>query len=348
VDVSSTAAALRAIKLTQCIVGALTIWVIGALARQAAGSTAAAIASLLAAIYPPLVWIPAYVLSETLYSFLALAAALLLGLVYDDTLRSRRLLATAGAGALTGLATLTRPATLLFAALIVLWSMFAFQRERVGIAVFLAMTLGVITPWTIRNFARYHRIVLIASEGGVTFWTGNHPLATGEGDMAANPEIKRADIEFRRRHPGLSAEELDAIYYRDALRFIASRPLWWIGLLARKMFYTVVPIGPSYRLHSPLYFVGSAVSYLLVFPFAVAGFIELRRRSNRRHGGAWLPPPRALVLLAISAVAACLIFFPQERFRIPVIDPTLIVGASAWIATRSVFEPAMDVARLNA
>ena len=54
-------------------------------------------------------------------------------------------------------------------------------------------------PWTIRNIRVYGRFVLVASEGGVTFWTGNHPLAVGDGDLAANPAIKRAELEFRRR-----------------------------------------------------------------------------------------------------------------------------------------------------
>ena len=39
----------------------------------------------------------------------------------------------------------------------------------------------------LRNYAHDGRFVLVASDGGVTFWTGNHPLAIGEGDLAANP-----------------------------------------------------------------------------------------------------------------------------------------------------------------
>ena len=35
--------------------------------------------------------------------------------------------------------------------------------------------------------------------------------------------------------------------------------------------------------------------------------------------------PTALFLLAGSAVLVCLVFFPQERYRAPVIDPALIV-----------------------
>jgi hypothetical protein len=101
--------------------------------------------------------------------------------------------------------------------------------------------------------------------------------------------------------------------------------VWWLGLLARKAFYTVVPIGPSYTLHSKTYLVASVASYLLLLPLAAAGV--------RRW---WLSPhrPEALGLLAASAVIVCLVFFPQERFRIPVIDPALIVCAGMTCADR--------------
>jgi hypothetical protein len=54
-------------------------------------------------------------------------------------------------------------------------------------------------------------------------------------------------------------------------------------------------------------------------------------RAYRRRGSA----PEALFLLAVSAVMVCVVFFPQERFRIPVIDPTLIVCAGVFAADRS-------------
>ena len=118
----------------------------------------------------------------------------------------------------------------------------------------------------------YGRFVLIASEGGVTFWTGNHPLASGDGDLAANPDIKRAELAFGAAHPGLSRRRAGAALLRDALAWIRERPArHGSALLARKAFYTVVPVGPSYAVHSPRYRVASVVAYLLVLPFAVAG-----------------------------------------------------------------------------
>ena len=315
------------VKVAQSIVGAIGVWIIGLLALRALGPRTAVIAAGIAAVYPPLVWMPAYVLSETLYSALALGAALLLDVAMDhaDETRSARAggALTLVAGLLAGIAILTRPAMLFFLPLAVVWLV---RRRRTVLAVALVAAAGaVVAPWTARNIRAYGTFVLVASEGGVTFWTGNHPLARGEGDLAANPQIKRAEIAFRAAHPGLTAEELEPLYYRDAIRTILDRPGWWLGLLARKAFYTVVPIGPSYTLHSTRYFAASLASYLLVLPFALAGagvVLRSRRRST------------ALLLLAASSVLVCLIFFPQERFRIPVIDPTLIVCAAAAASRR--------------
>src|SRR4029079_15473852 len=139
---------------------------------------------------------------------------------------------------------LVRPAMLFSLPIATVW-LFATHRHRLGGAVVPAGLLPIV-PWTFRNIRVYDRIVLIASEGGVTFWTGNHPLAVGDGDLAANPEIKQAEMEFRRAHAGLAPEALEPLYYRDALTYITAHPVWWMSLLARKAFYLAVPIGPSY------------------------------------------------------------------------------------------------------
>jgi hypothetical protein len=206
---------------------------------------------------------------------------------------------------------------LFFVPLVVLW--LAFRRQSAALLLFAAAAALVILPWTLRNVRVYGRPVLIASEGGVTFWTGNHPLATGEGDLAANPAIKAAELEFRRAHPGMSPEQLEPVYYSDALTYIRAHPVWWLRLVARKAFYAVVPLGPSYALHSARYRAASAAPYLVLLPFAAVGARRLWRGPR---------PPIALALLAGSALLVSLVFFPQERFRIPVIDPTLIVCAS--------------------
>ena len=65
------------------------------------------------------------------------------------------------------------------------------------------------------------------------------------------------------------------------------------------------------------------VSYGLLLAAGLAGALVVARRRR------W---PIALGLLLASAMLVCVVFFPQERFRIPVIDPVLIVFAASGLA----------------
>jgi hypothetical protein len=210
-----------------------------------------------------------------------------------------------------------------FVGVTVLWLL--ARRRLVWAATVAVAALLTIVPWTVRNYVTYGRPILIASEGGITFWTGNHLLSPGEGDMAANPAIKLENRRLRDAHPGLTAEEFEPIYYREAIQTIVTHPAWWLGLEIRKFFYLWVPIGPSYLLHSRPFLYATWVSYGLLAPFGLFGLWRLAQSAS---------PPRGLLLLLASAVAACLVFLPQERFRIPVIDPALIVGAAAVSVSR--------------
>ena len=65
--------------------------------------------------------------------------------------------------------------------------------------------LIVVGPWTVRNYVHHGRLVFVASEGGVTFWTGNHPLAVGD-----EPEVDDAQRgEDLADDPGLLGDLAD-------------------------------------------------------------------------------------------------------------------------------------------
>jgi 4-amino-4-deoxy-L-arabinose transferase-like glycosyltransferase len=340
-EVSGAAGVPTRVKIAQAVVGALTVYLIALIAWRAAGPRAAVAAAWLAAVYPPLVWIHAYALSESLYSAFALLTAMVVQRAFDagspHAPHAADRLALA-AGALTGLSILIRPAMLFFVPLALAW--FAWRGRPRSTVLLLAATVAVLAPWTVRNAIVYDRFILVASEGGVTFWTGNHPLAVGEGDLAANPRLKLAELEFRRAHAGLTPEELEPLYYRDALASIAADPVWWLGLLVRKAFYTVVPVGPSYTLHSTRYWAASVFPYAMLLPIALVGCRRLWRSERR---------PMAVLLLGMSAVLSGLVFFPQERFRIPVIDPLIIIAAAAavaaWRQRARTARPAVGAAR---
>jgi 4-amino-4-deoxy-L-arabinose transferase-like glycosyltransferase len=304
------------VKVAQSVVGAIGVVLIALLAWRLAGERAARAAAVIAAIYPPLVWVSAYAYSEAVFWPFGLLVVWSIDRLTSD--RPHLVRHAFASGVLTGAGVLLRAALTTFLPLAALW--IAFRR---GLGPAVLFTLGVtlvITPWAVRNYGHHGRFVIVASDGGVTFWTGNNPLATGEGDMAANPRLKEANAALRARHPNLNEEQMEPVYYREALSWIRANPGAWLALEVKKLFYLIVPIGPSYTLHSTRYLIASVVSYGTLLALALAGFWRLGAAGARTPG---------LWLLSASAVAVALVFFPQERFRIPVIDPTLIVCAAA-------------------
>ena len=306
------------VKAAQALVGALGVLIAAVLAGRLAGPRAARAAAVIAAIYPPLVTVAARAFSEALFWPLSLAVVWSFDRALEDGARApwRALVC----GVLAGATVLVRPAVIFFLPLALIWFVWR-RRPQLALACAIGATLAI-GPWSVRNYAHYGRFVLVASEGGVTFWTGNHPLAVGDGDLAANPSLARAKQALRAGHPGVTEEQMEPVYYREAFDWIRSHPVAWLRLEARKLFYLVVPIGPSYTLHSTRYYAASALPYLVVLGLAIVG---VRRARALRS---WTP---GVWLLLGAAVGVCLIFFPSERFRMSGIDPELVVIAgSAW------------------
>lgn len=305
------------VKIVQAMVGAVGVVLVGWLAGHLAGPRSATIAAWIAACYPSLVAISARAFSEALFWPIGLAAAALLSLAVRET-RTPVARTAAIAGVIAGVGALVRPAMIVFVALAVLWLLWRRMPARL-----MAFALGaalVIAPWTIRNYLVDGRAVLVAADGGVNFWIGNNPRASGDGDLAANPDLQMRHAQFRTAHPNLTERELEPVYYQDALAWMRLDPSGWLTLEARKLFHLIVPTGPSYRLHSARYYTASAGPYLLILPLAIVGVWRLGA-ARQRTPGLWL--------LAGSAVVTALIFFPSERYRIPIIDPVLIVCAGA-------------------
>ena len=224
-------------------------------------------------------------------------------------------------GVVGGLAALTRPAHLFFLLLLGLWLL---AKRRLRDAVLLtAGALLVIAPWTVRNVTR------VWTRGADRVGRRHHvldrqpPVSTGEGDLAANPAIKRDNQRLRAAPRGAEP--------RRARACVLSR-----GDAGHRTRSGVVdePAGPQGVLHmGPAGAViyssfdalcrGVAASYGLLLAGGIVGAVAVIRARR------W---PVALGLLLASAVLVCVVFFPQERFRIPVIDPALIVLAASGLA----------------
>ncbi len=322
------------VKIAQSIAGALGVLLIALAAFRLGGAGSASAAAALAAVHPPLVWVSGYAFSEAVFWPVGLALALITSRALDAPAGATLWRRAIALGVGVGLAILLRAATLLFVPICGLYLMWTRRWITLaGLAIGLAI---VLTPWTIRQVNFYGHFVLIASDGGVTFWTGNNALAPGEGDMAANPHLKIANQALRAKYPHLGEEQMESIYYRESIDWIRSHPGDFLALMAKKVFYLVVPVGPSYRVHSARYYWASVLTLVVLVPLAIVGGWRLGSRRGRL-AGMWI--------LTAAAVATCLVFFPQERFRIPVIDPALILLASGLWASTSVGDAQGGVSR---
>jgi 4-amino-4-deoxy-L-arabinose transferase-like glycosyltransferase len=97
-----------------------------------------------------------------------------------------------GAGVAVGLAALTRPAALLCMPL------FALYRPRRAHVLLLGAAL-TLAPWTIRNAARFHELIVVNDGGGFNFWRGYAPEIIAIDGMRDRDAIARASWEFDAR-----------------------------------------------------------------------------------------------------------------------------------------------------
>ncbi|NTU83440.1 MAG: hypothetical protein HGA45_29405, partial [Chloroflexales bacterium] len=167
--------ALEPIFVTQTILSLVNVALTYALTLQLTGGSrrAAGAAALLTAAYLPLASYAQLLLSETLFVTLLLGAAVALGAaprVAHGALRSLAFFIVAGA--LLGLATLTRGLTLGFLPVAAIWAWWASGR-RLGPALALALTAGLtVAPWSLYATRAYGGPIVVDTTGAFNLALG--------------------------------------------------------------------------------------------------------------------------------------------------------------------------------
>jgi len=316
--------------LVQAVLGAASIGLVATVTKRLAGPVAAVVAAVVFALYPNLIFHTGALLGETLYNFLFLAfLALLLSRPWDAAFSTLRIL---GCGVLLGLAVMVRPISLAVVPIVVVCWLWSRKDSRVTLRFTIVLLIGVlacIVPWTIRNELRLHALVPISTNTGDNLCMGHADGATG----AFQPvEACQTDFEFS---DGIPAElGSDKEKRRIALRGMvdnADREPW---LLWRRTYFMWVRDGDhdalfavqSYRrdrwmaldTESRLIWIADRY-YWLVVAAGLVGLVQLTRRKE----------PEAFVLVGstIMTAAVPLMFFGDQRFKVPVI-PLLIIAAA--------------------
>jgi len=289
---------------------ALTCVPIFLTARRCFGEKIAIWSAWLWAVLPPVMyWCTRWVWETSL-------AALLLALIFWLTLDLEE---TDGLklwfefGALWGIAALTNTSLLAFLPASGLWACHRrWKRGKPSLAgVMLASLLFVacITPWLLRNYRTFGRVVFLRSNFGAELRIGNGPGADGTWREYLHPT---QNVYEMRRYRQLGELAYVAERKREALAFIREDYLRFAGLSAKRFIYYWggVPRLSEIPALAPL-------KNSVFLASSVLAFWGLALGLRTRKPGAWL-----FFWLLLCYPAVYYAVFPHPRYRHP-IEPEL-------------------------
>ena len=164
------------IRVLNIAFSSLTCWPICSAGRMAFGRRVGSVSGWVWAFLPDAIFYPVVWIWDTALTGLCMAA------LFAATLKLRgssRMSAWMGYGALWAFSAMVNPcvlAVLPFLALWALWPLRAQMREALkpAIAASLIFVAGI-TPWTIRNYAVFHKFIPLRSNFGLELWLSNSP-----------------------------------------------------------------------------------------------------------------------------------------------------------------------------
>ncbi|HXW93576.1 MAG TPA: glycosyltransferase family 39 protein [Terriglobales bacterium] len=237
---------------------------------------------------------------ESALSALCLSIVLLLLPAVAASTRASRWL---GFGLLAGVAVLTNTTLLALVPFFWLWLWISCRGQGRSCNRWLlgsvAMCVLVLTPWTIRNYIAFHRVIPLRDNFGLEFWVGNHEDMTSRDFPLFNPaEYNRlGEIQF------MEAKR------QDGLQFVRQHPLQFCrSSLRRAQRFWTEPQGSAWRWISPLAWLG--------------GFLAIRRKGIQAA-------EYLVVLLIFPLVYYITHTFPT--YRHPIEPVILLLGAYATV-----------------
>ncbi len=299
------------VRLVQAVLGALTCIPIFALAERLAGRTTAVFAGLGVALHPIMIYMTAWLYSETLFFLLLWFGLWLLVRSFENN----SLLQAVPAGLAVGAATLVRPEVMAFPAFILVagWVLRWPRRVLVSVLVAQVTVCVVLVPWIVRNVFAHDQVVVLTTNTGAVFYGGNNEHADGGYYL---------DVPFIL--PGFSEVDSDTEFKRMGMEWISNHPREFIALLPWKL----------YKLFSPAEMVGAGrplgswtlplnVIYGVFLLFVAGGAIVGWRLNNHIV--------TLLVTLIAWYVLITLILYGGTRFALPLAPGLVTLAAVALV-----------------
>jgi 4-amino-4-deoxy-L-arabinose transferase-like glycosyltransferase len=330
-----------AVRWVQALLGLLTLFCLGRLARFLAGPRAEMLAVTAGAFYPFFVYFTGEILTESLF-VCAFSGMLLSAARVGAEGRTRD-------GLLHGIcltvAAMTRPVgVFLEPALLILcrpWAAEDRRRRLTGLLLGFLVYGAAWGGWIARNRSVFGETVLFDTHGGFAFYLG-HLISIGEkpeeihrklgythsqvaaGELPGGP---RGELEADRRAGEMARRSIREDPARFARAFARNVINLWVGLDFSEVAAETRRIGLT-----------TLVGWVSYGPILLLGLAGLRRLGREGR-------PALLAVLAVFVTTSLIhgIVLGGQRYRVATLDPILLVLASVevsgWIPTRARHHP---------
>jgi len=284
-----------AAAIGQSLIAALVAPLLGLAARRGLGPFVGWATALLTALEPNFVFWSTYLVTDSL-------ALVFLALAIERTSAEfvgSRVGPAIAAGAASGLAILSRAATLAPSAVLACAQALTGRSRRarvVGFAGALALIVGIAV---LRNVAAAGDVAMYRDQGWQLVWSGTKWNEVGRG-------TKGVDITYPPGYEGWSPAQRTDFFRDEAISFIRDHPIAYGGLTVRKALWFWLPFYPEW---STLHKLWAGVYFVTLYVLAIAGTL--------RH---WREP-LVRILLALLAVTLAVVVVTivdyDGRYRLP-------------------------------
>lgn len=191
------------------------------------------IAGLMYALEPYMIMTANLATTETVFNFIIIAFAYVFGRWYlGQGKRSDFFLSAL----ILGIATLTRPVTKFFPLVVLILLAIKFIREKrlsawfKHAAIFFALYLAVLTPWSLRQYARFDTLRLTNIDANMMYFRIAPILVSAEQNIDYVAAIVRLKERLTARYPEYTVQESFTFAYYDfmmeeTIRLIAANPV---------------------------------------------------------------------------------------------------------------------------
>jgi 4-amino-4-deoxy-L-arabinose transferase-like glycosyltransferase len=292
-------------------------WILVSLARRLFSSQAAAIAIALVLFYPVLIYTSTLLVPQTMGTAILLFSLWLLVGIREP---AKWRIALSGLG--FAILILTIPTFLFIAMALFAWLFWNDRRFRRRSPLFLFSLVLVLGWWTARNFAVYHSVFFIASNGGQNLLFGNSENSTmNSGEYTDISRYTAATL-------GMSQIEGDRYYKEVAKKWVEQHPSAAIRLYFEKLVqyfsFTERLATTKFATQAEQPFWRTIIMLLTYEPLLLVFLARIALSRKWPLSDA----EKLFVVLYFTSAFTSAIFVPRIRYRLPMDWLLLLVDAN--------------------